>query len=189
MLLLLLALACSSQAPTDCPDCPDCPGPGPAAATDGTQLEAWEAELLAPTLEELRSGIRTWGDQPFGVCEGKRDCDRYLDANPGALEPGSFFVRAELKVPQVGEGWKATFSVDCTSTDSRGNSSEQNHEKTYEIKYTGKDRAYRLQPLWKIQSPHPGGARSCDFSLTPIRPDGEAGEPWTGHYETPAPTE
>ena len=188
MLLLLVMLACTSQAPTDCPECPTCPEPTAAPASGATQLESWEAELLAPAVDELRGGVRTWGEQPFGVCEGKRDCDSYLGATPGELKPGSFFVRSEVKVPSVGEGWKATFAVQCTSTDARGNSSEQNHEKTYEIKYTGKERAYRLQPLWKIQSPHPGGARSCDFSLTPMRPDGETGETLTGHYETPAPS-
>jgi hypothetical protein len=186
MLLLLLMMACSSQAPTDCPECAACPEQA-AATTGSTALADWEATLLAPAIEELRKGTQTWGEQPFGVCEGKRDCDTYLGATPGLLEPGSFFVRSEVKVPSVGEGWKTTFAVDCTSTDARGNTSEQNHEKTYDIKYTGKERAYRLQPLWKIQSPHPGGARTCDFSLTPVRPDGEAGEPWTGHYETPAP--
>jgi hypothetical protein len=187
MLLLLLLMACTNQAPTDCPECPDCAEQVATATTGSTALAGWEAELLAPAIEELRGGVQTWGEQPFGVCEGKRDCDSYLGATPGELKPGSFFVRSEVKVPSVGEGWKATFAVTCTSTDARGNTSDQNHEKTYDIKFTGKGRAYRLQPLWKIQSPHPGGARSCDFSLTPVRPDGEAGEPWKGHYETPAP--
>ncbi len=186
MLLLLLMMACTSQTPTSCPECPVCPEQPPAAA-GASQLADWEATLLSPAIEELRQGMQTWGEQPFGVCEGKRDCDTYKGATPGLLEPGSFFVRAEVKAPSVGEGWQASFAVKCTSTDARGNSSEQDHEKTYDIKYTGKERAYRLQPLWKIQSPHPGGARSCDYSLTPIRPDGEAGEPWTGHYENPAP--
>ncbi len=187
MFLLLLLLACTNQAPTDCPECPTCPEQAAAPAGGATALADWEADLLAPAIEELRQGLQTWGDQPFGVCEGKRDCDTYLGDKPGLLKPGSFFVRAELKAPSVGEGWKASFSVACTSTDARGNTSEQNHDKTYDIKYTGKERAYRLQPLWKVQSPHPGGARTCDYSLTPIRPDGEAGEAWTGHYETPAP--
>jgi len=186
MFLLLLLVACTNQAPTDCPECPTCPEQA-AAAGGSTALASWEADLLAPAIEELRLGLQTWGDQPFGVCEGKRDCDTYLGDKPGLLKPGSFFVRAELKAPSVGEGWKASFSVACSSTDARGNTSEQNHDKTYDIKYTGKERAYRLQPLWKVQSPHPGGARTCDYSLTPIRPDGEAGEAWTGHYETPAP--
>jgi hypothetical protein len=187
MLLLLLVLACSTPAPTDCPTCPACPEQASSAASGGTELAPWQAELLAPAIDELERGLQAWGEQPFGVCEGKRDCDSYLGATPEPLGPGNFFVRAELKAPSVGEGWKATFAVTCTSTDARGNANEQSHEKTYDIKYTGKDRAYRLQPLWKIQSPHPGGARSCDFSLTPLRPDGEPGEALKGHYETPAP--
>ncbi len=186
MLLVLILLACSGQSPSDCPTCPTCPEAAPAAA-GGTQLAAWEAEILAPALDELRAGVTTWGDQPFGVCEGKRECDNYVGAEPGLLPVGSFFIRSEVKVPSVGEGWQATFAVDCVTHDKRGNESPQSHEKTYSIKYTGKERAYRLQPLWKIQSPHPGGSRVCDFTLTPIRPDGEAGEPWKGHYETPPP--
>ncbi len=183
MLLLLLAFACS-QAPVDCPACPELAAPTPAA--QAASLEDWEAQLLAPTLEELRAGIRTWGEQPFGVCEGKRDCETYMGPTPEPLVPGNFFIRAEVKVPQVGDEWQVGFAVTCSTTDARGHTSTQEHEKTYVVKYTGKERAYRLQPLWKIQSPHPSGSRSCDFSLTPLRPDGVAGEPIKGHYETPA---
>jgi hypothetical protein len=184
MHLFLFLLACSQN-----------PAPAPADATTAeptvttVTLQPWEAALLAPTLDDIRAGVHTVGEQPFGVCEGKRDCDRYLGPDAGLLPEGSFFVRSEVKVPAVGEGWQVAFKAHCVATDAKGQQREQDHEKTYEVKYTGKDRTYRLQPLWKIQSPHPGGARSCDYSLTPLRPDGVAGETLKGHYETPAPPE
>ncbi|MFH1463930.1 MAG: hypothetical protein ABIO70_06070 [Pseudomonadota bacterium] len=178
---LLFLFACSQ------PPAPTASDPAAPAAAVAATLAPWEAEILAPTLEDLRAGVRTAGEQPFGVCEGKRDCERYIGPDAGLLPEGAFFVRSEVKVPSVGEGWQVAFKAHCVSTDAKGTQREQDHEKTYEVKYTGKDRTYRLQPLWKIQSPHPGGARSCDFSLTPLRPDGQPGETLTGHYETPAP--
>ena len=62
-------------------------------------------------------------------------------------------------------------------------------EKVYDVRHVRTpDMGYRLQPLWMIQSPHPNGARACEYSLTPIRPDGVEGTPWTGKYTTAAPT-
>jgi len=181
--LLFLLLACAQN---DAPTCPPCPA-GPEREEAGQSLAAWEAALLQPTLEELRQGVRTWGEMPFGVCSGKRDCEEYLGAEPGLLAPGNFFVRTELKAPAVGEEWAVTFHIDCTTSDAKGKESSQEHEKTYTVKHTGKERGFRLQPLWTIQSPHPSGARSCSFTLTPLRTDGVAGEPWKGSYKTPAP--
>jgi len=180
--MLTLILACST--PADCPACAECP----ACEEAGLTLETWEEGLLGSVVEELRAGIVPHGDQPFGVCRGATACDEYLGPDPGALPVGDYLVRAELKAPAIGEGWTAEFAVSCTTTRSNGEPAEHDHARSYEVKYTGATHGYRLQPLWKIQSPHPSGARDCTFSLTPSRPDGQAAEPWTGSYSTPAPS-
>ena len=175
MLWLLLA---------SCAEAPECP---PVEACPPAQLEAWESALLEPYLVDLRKGIRPHGDQPFGVCAGRRECERYIGAHAGLLEPGDHLIRAEVDVPDIGDGWKVRFHIDCELIDITGTARPQSHDREYEVRATTGDRGYRLQPMWMIQSPHPNGARKCTFSLTPVRPDGTVGEQWTGDYETPAP--
>ena len=176
MLLLTLLFACSKP--------PECPAPPPAEQV----LDPGEAKLLAPYLDDLRQGIRQFGDKGFGVCQGKRDCETFLGTEPPPLGPGDYLIRAELTVPELGEGWKVKFNIACDLTTIEGKTTHQDHEKVYDVRHVRTpDMGYRLQPLWMIQSPHPNGSRSCSFSLTPIRPDGSEGTPWTGKYTTEAP--
>ena len=176
-MLLLLMLACSKP--------PECPEPPPAERV----LDPAEAKLIEPYLLDLRQGIRLFGEQGFGVCQGKRSCDTFLGLDPQPLAAGDYLVRAELQVPELGEGWKVKFKIDCQLTTVEGKTTTQNHEKVYDVRHVRTpDMGYRLQPLWMIQSPHPNGARACEYSLTPIRPDGVEGTPWTGKYTTAAPT-
>lgn len=175
--MLLLLLACSTP-----PECPACPAPPDPAQT----LAPWEATLLAPYLDDLRAGVRLDGDQALGVCLGKRQCDSFLGPSPPPLPEGDYMIRAELRVPELGEGWKVRFKIDCELTSPEGRVTQQTHERTYDVRAVSQDKPYRLQPLWMIQSPHPGGARSCAWSLTPVRADGVDGTPWTGVYTTPA---
>lgn len=177
--MLLLLLACAT--PSECPACPPAP---PAAQL----LEPWEASLLAPYLDDLRQGIRLAGDQGLGVCQGKRQCDTFLGLEPPPLAEGDYLIRAELTVPELGSSWKVRFHIDCTLTAADGRVTEQTHERAYDVRPVSKENSFRLQPLWMIQSPHPGGARACEWSLTPVRADGTDGAPWKGRYSTPAAT-
>ncbi len=172
-MLLFAFIACTNPPPPDCPEA-DCP----AAALE---VEAWEAELLQPMLEDIREGVILYGEQ-FGICQGRSKCDTFLGAEPDLLPPGAYMVRAEVQAPSVGEDWQVRFEVTCEKSDSEA----RLHEKIYAVKYTGKTRGFRLQPLWTIQSPHPGGARDCHYTLTPLRGDTPIGDPWTGRYRTPA---
>lgn len=185
LLVPLAALAACTG--SDCPECPEleCPPCDQGAET----LDAWEAELLADQLEEIRGGIKLWGDEGFGICKGQQDCETFIGTDGTELGTGTHLIKAELDVPPLGDDWKVEFHIECELVDSRGHISQQDHTKEYSVKYAGRSRGYLLQPLWKIQSPHPNGKRSCDFSLTPIRTDGKRREPWTGRYITPAPTE
>lgn len=172
-MLLLLWLACSKP-----PECPEAPAPARV-------LSEAEATLLAPYLEDLRQGVRLYGEQGFGVCQGKRSCDQFLGAEPSPLAAGDYLIRAELSVPELGEGWKVRFKIDCELTTTEGRTTTQNHEKLYDVRHVRNEKmGYRLQPLWMIQSPHPNGARACTYSLTPVRPDGSEGRPWVGKYST-----
>lgn len=157
--------------------------PPPAHET----LAPWEVEVLGPVLAELRSGIQPVGEQGFGLCRGRQECEAFLGTSPGTLAPGDYFLRAELRAPPVGRGWSAQFRVACDTTTPGGRTRQQEHERTYGIRHLGPERGTTLQPLWQVQSPHPSGARTCTYSLTPIRPDGTPGEPWVGAYETPPP--
>ncbi|MBN1336073.1 MAG: hypothetical protein JXB39_08945 [Deltaproteobacteria bacterium] len=180
MLPLLLLVGCSGT-----PVCPPCASDQPGAVV----LAPWEAALLAGTLEDLRAGVRITGERGFGICSGRTECESFVGpTSQGPLPEGHWFVRAEFEVPSVGEGWTVLFHVTCTTNPGSPNASTQVHDRAYPVKYTGREGTYRLQPLWKIQSPYVNGPRSCTFSLTPVRPDGVRGEPWTGAYETAGPT-
>ncbi len=177
-MLLLLWLACAPA-----PKCPEAP------AAERVLSEA-EATMLAPYLTDLRAGIRAYGEQGFGVCQGKRTCDQFLGPEPSPLAAGDYLIRAELQVPELGEGWKVKFKIDCELTTSEGRTTNQTHEKLYDVRHVRNDKmGYRLQPLWMIQSPHPNGSRACSFSLTPVSPDGREGKAWNGKYSTLAPAE
>lgn len=173
MYLLMLLFACNKACPPALPE--------------ARVLSESEATLLAPYLDELRKGVQRYGEQGFGICQGKRACDTWLGPEPPELAPGDYLLKAELAVPRLGDGWKVKFHIDCQLTLADGRATTQTHERAYEVRSVKADMGYRLQPLWMIQSPHPNGARSCTFSLTPLRPDGTAGQPWTGKYSTPAP--
>ena len=174
-MFLLLWIACEKP-----PTCPEPPAPERV-------LSEAEAKLLAPYLDDLRQGVRRHGDQGFGVCQGKRTCDTFLGPEPAPLAAGDYLIRAELDVPELSEGWKVAFHIDCTLTTAEGRTTTQTHDRTYDVRHVRTEVGYRLQPLWMIQSPHPNGTRSCTYSLTPLRPDGSAGEAWNGRYTTPAP--
>jgi hypothetical protein len=176
LFLLLAFTACVGErtASTSCPQ-------------PGLAIEDWEAQILGPTLEELREGVHPLGEQGFGVCRGKTECEEFLGQAPGDLAPGEYFLRTELKVPRAGSAWKAEFNIECRTVGKE--TPPQVHKRSYDLKYMGPERGQRIQPLWRIQSPHPNGVRTCSYSLTPIRPDGVAGKAWEGTYTTPAPVE
>lgn len=186
-LLLLSALACNEDAP-ECPACPACPEPAAASTdgTDGTRLEPWEAELLGDQIRDMREGVRPLDERGWGLCTGTRKCADFLGTDVGELKPGSYLLRAELAVPRLGEGWSVRLDSACTTTRPDGSSSTNETSKTYSVTYAGADRGYRLEPLFRIESPGARGAKACTASMTPIRPDGTAGEPWPAAWTVPA---
>lgn len=176
---LAALVACTgAPEPADCPECTECPSDA---------LEEWEAALLAPDLASLREGVHPYSAQGWGVCSGEKKCEEHMGTAVGELAEGDYIIHSELAVPKLGEGWQVRFDLSCDIQGKNGGNTEYNHDKTYGVIHAGKERGYRLTPLWKIQSPHPQGARDCTYSLTPIRPDGGEGTPMTGSYSTPMP--
>ena len=181
MLLLLIGCTGTSAPAVDCPPCEACGESNPV-------LEPWEAQVLAPVIEDLRQGVRPFADaDSFGVCVGATECDSYLGLEPEPLQTGDHMILAELSVPSEGEGWSARFRLDCTVQTPAGRETTVDFDKTYPLVHTGAARGYMLKPIWRIQSPHPQGSRDCTYKLFSVRPDGQETEAATGHYATAMP--
>ena len=182
MVWLLMACVGDEGAGTECPPCEACGACEPA-------LEAWEVDLLQPPLKEIRQGVQPFGEDSLGVCAGVTECDTFLGLSPGDLPSGDHMIRGELAVPSVGEGWAARFHLECQVVTTTGRETTVDHENTYPLVHTGPKRGYMLQPLWRIQSPHPQGSRDCTYTLFSIRPDGTETETASGQYRTAMPEE
>lgn len=166
-------------------------GAAPAAPSEALQVTPFERSILAPMLDDLRQGVRPVDAQAFGLCTTTtgKDCTEFLGATPGELPVGKYLVKAELAVPRAGDKgtWKATFEVKCTATAASGSTtstSTNTYSHTYDVNYASQDRGYRLMPLYGIESPSKGGARSCTFTLTAPHPDGD--KIYTGSWRVPA---
>lgn len=163
------------------------PSPAPAPTAGG--MSAFEQGLVSPLLEDVRQGIRPWTDQSVGICKGEgKECDEWVGARADALPPGKYILRAELRVPRAGaEGtWKVKLDTSCDTirkTKSGENKNTQANSKEYDVKYLGEERGYRLSPLFAIESPSKGGARSCTWKLTLAHPDGD--KTLEGAWSTP----
>jgi hypothetical protein len=159
-----------------------------AAASEGA-ISTFESGLIEPLLTDVRRGIVPWSDQSVGICKGSgRDCDEYLGATVTDLPPGEYMVRAELRVPNIGEKgtWKVRFDTECTTTKKSANgetTTTNTSSKDYDVQYTGEEHGSRLSPLFKIQSPNKNGAQSCTWKLQSLHPDKPA--EWTGSWSVP----
>jgi hypothetical protein len=192
MIGLMAGLAGCGSASTQCgeAECATvCAGAAEAVAEEaGVKVSSFEAGLVDPILEDIRGGVRPFGEDSIGICKGVKQCDEFLGNQAGELPEGRYMVRAELGVPNVGEPgtWKIKFDLECTTTRKTANgeqSSTSNYSREYDVRYAGKDRGYRLQPLRTIESPSRGGARSCKYKITAPHPDGD--KVYEGGWDTP----
>lgn len=159
----------------------------------------FEDSLVGPILDDIRAGVRPFDEQGIGICRmpdpsekgtGKPDdqCPEYLGNEAGELAEGRYMVRANLAVPNVGEPgtWKIRFDLECITTRQTANGeqkSNSNYSREYDVRYAGKDRGYRLQPLRTIESPSKGGKRDCTYTITAPHPDGD--KTYKGSWTTP----
>jgi len=178
-MLGLLAAACTG-APDTVPDTTTPEG-------DEAALSRFEERLLSTQLNDIRSGVRPWGDASLGICthtKGDRSCPSFLGADAGELAPGDHQLFAELRVPTIGaEGtWTVDVHTECDITGRDGATRQQDYDKSYTVRYAGEDRGYRLAPLVTISSPS-AGKRSCRWTLTAPHPDREI--VYAGSWSTP----
>lgn len=162
-----------------CPPAPDPTaqepgGPSPTVAPEPA-ASAFEQAFVAPLFDEVRAGVRPWDEQAVGVCEGKKDCGTFLGTNPGQLPKGDYVVKAELRVPPIGDKgtWKVRFQTECRTPKAGGEPVVQTYDRTYDVWYVGPDRGLRLTPLRTIESPAKGGPQTCTFTLTALHPAGD----------------
>lgn len=181
VVLLLGALACAPDrapcGPAECaPICAaECAEPAGGGGPFG--LDAAQAELLAPLAEDLAAGVRPWDDRSTGICAGQgKSCERFLGLRPeGPLPEGRYMLRAELRVPEVGPKgtWKVRYELACEVVipeDDGERTRSFTRSKTYDLRYVGEDRGYRLSPLHTIESPRDEGTETCSYTLTGLGP-------------------
>jgi hypothetical protein len=137
----------------------------------------------------VRAGVQPWSEQGIGICKGQgRECEEFLGMSAEELPPGEYMLRAEFKVPRVGEKgtWQVRFESQCTTTrrNARGESTTTSStSKEYDLQYAGTERGSRLSPLQTIRSPDPSGEKNCAYTLTSLHPD----KPmvWKGSWSVP----
>jgi hypothetical protein len=177
-----------------------CKGGGPAGGTADCSttapsqgspagLTSFEQGLVGPLLSDVREGVQPYNEQSIGICKGQgRDCAEFLGTSGEELPPGEYMVRAELKVPRVGDKgtWRVKFTAECTTTrkTERGETTSTNTtSKEYDVQYAGTERGSRLSPLYTIRSPDPSGEKHCNYKLTSLHPDHPT--EWTGSWSVP----
>ncbi|WPB82076.1 hypothetical protein KYC5002_23550 [Archangium violaceum] len=166
----------------------DCSTP-PASQGSSAGLTSFEQGLVGPLLSDVREGVQPYNEQSIGICKGQgRDCEEFLGASTEELPPGEYMMRAELKVPRVGEKgtWRVKFETQCTTTrkTERGETTSTNTtSKEYDVQYAGTERGSRLSPLYTIRSPDPSGEKHCNYKVTSLHPDKPS--EWTGSWSVP----
>ena len=204
MLVAALGLFACSSAPKECGEA-ECKAvcaadeAGAAPEKAEAKVSEFEDSLVGPILDDIRGGVRPFSAEGIGVCKmpapgekgapkPKDQCLEFLGSDAGELGEGRYMVRAELAVPNVGEPgtWKIQFDLECTTTRQTANgeqTSTSNYSREYDVRYAGKERGYRLQPLRTIESPSKGGKRECKYTITSPHPDGD--KVYTGGWITP----
>ena len=199
--LLATVIACTGPAQVDEAACADiCAGKTGGASTDGAGsggglvLSAFEEQILADTVNDMRQGVRPFDENNLGICpkgDNPRRCDTMMGANPGELPEGEYILYGSFMVPNVGERgtWKVKNVVECEVTRTLPDGTVKTDtrdpwEREYEVVYAGQERGYTLSPLRRITSPGKNGAESCTFKIIAPHPDGE--KVFEGSWSVPA---
>lgn len=159
---MLLGCAGSSAAPSE------------EKATDGPSIAtSFEASLVGPLLDEVRSGVRPFDDEGIGLCAGETVCERFLGREVSTpLEAGEYGLFASLRVPPIGEPGTWTVQVDTTCKGNDG--AEVPYNRSYDVVAPAgrTPRPFRLL-LQRVTSPDPAGPRTCTWKVTAPHPDRE----------------
>lgn len=178
--LSCLGLGCDAEAPrcdeTTCK--PFCESTDAADSARPFGLNEAQAALIAPLAEDIAAGVRSWDDTSTGICAGRgKDCESFVGRDPeGPLPEGEYMLRAELRVPKVGKDgtWQVRYELACDVVIPEEGGGERTRSysrtKTYDIRYIGSERGYRLSPLHTIEAPRKQGTETCRYTLTGLGP-------------------
>lgn len=161
--------------------CADLAGGG-TGGSSGVRYKAkteLEQKAVDWVLQEVRRGVRPWSDEAIGICRGRKSCDKFLGPDAGKLSRGTYFVRAQLKVPPSPKGlWEVHFRTDCTTASGE----TKTFERDYPVSYAGLEGPTELTSLRTIESPSEDGAQECKYTLTTTDASG-AKTKYTGRWE------
>ena len=165
----------------------------PEAGASNIKLSAFEEQLFATPVEDVRAGVRPFDDSSLGICpkgENTRRCDKMLGTDVGELAEGEYILYGSFRVPRIGDRgtWKVKLKVECevtrtlpdgtTRTDTRNP-----YEREYEVVFAGEEHGYKLSPMRRITSPGKNGAEACTYTITAPHPDGD--KVYTGSWSVP----
>lgn len=159
------------------------------AGSAGPELTEFEKKIVDPILADVREGVRPWSETGIGICKGKRECEEFLGASVAdPLPAGDYLLMADLRVPRTGDAhtWTIEVTTDCETvkvTENGETKSSSSNSRSYDVRYAGEERGYRLMPLRTITSPSDGGSRHCTYTIKAPHPDGE--KVYTGSWSTP----
>ena len=147
----------------------------------------WEKQLMAEMLVDVRDGVQLYGEDAFGLCrKGDNNlCGEYLGPTPGVLEPGEYYVFAQVQAPSVAEGWKVVYTSNCGLTSGGGTSLRPNaKEREYPVKYKER-RAYPVR-MPSVVAPGGSSDSNCEITLDSLGPGGERQRIAEGQFIVPA---
>ncbi len=147
----------------------------------------WEKELMAEILVDVRDGVQLYGEEAFGLCRkgDNNQCGEYLGPTPGVLEPGEYYVFAQVQAPSVAEGWKVVYTSNCGLTSGGGTSLRPNaKEREYPVKHKER-RAYPVR-MPSVVAPGGSSDSNCEITLDSLGPGGERQRIAEGQFIVPA---
>lgn len=163
----------------------DAPMP-PGLTPDALVLSEREWAIFGEEIRDYRLGIQPWDDHGVGVCGGAQ-CETFLGLTPGLLPPGNWRVRANLRVPTLGQHtWRVFFRETCEMVLGAGtptpSTTTEDHVQQFEVSWQSETRGALLDALTLIPSPDPKAHRLCGWDITATGPGG-AMRRWEGAYE------
>jgi len=163
-------------APDAAPTAESPPTAGPATLTDA------EANLLWPSLSELRQGVRPFSDQSVGICRCNgpcgKTCDEFIGLDVENPPPGRYQVRAALHTPRHMPDTMKTvdFAHTCTKLRKRKHGeqkTESSGSKPIRIRRGKKAHGFRISRSLEFVSPSKLDELKCDWSYTIHNLDGD----------------
>jgi len=156
---------------------------------EGYVPSEFEREVLAEIIDDVRLGIRAFGDDSVGVCRGTHGCDSFLGLHAGELPAGEYVLQAVVRVPNAGApgSWTLRLTTECENTTWSADGSKVTvtdvDERGLTAQYAGMSRGFPLRPLAVIHSPLTDATSRCTWTLASTHPGTPSS--WSGSWEVP----